>query len=72
MDTTKVFDALDRKIERMVSRRPFGSADTLQRAAHQEWFSLSREDWLEAIGHHPRVGDRDALRARFAGSDAGV
>src|SRR5262249_42518408 len=23
--------------------------------------------WLEAIGHHPRLGDREALRAKFAG-----
>jgi 2-oxo-4-hydroxy-4-carboxy-5-ureidoimidazoline decarboxylase len=56
-----------RWVERMVARRPFGSADTLQRAARQEWFSCLPEDWLEAIGHHPRLGDRDALRARFAG-----
>jgi 2-oxo-4-hydroxy-4-carboxy-5-ureidoimidazoline decarboxylase len=57
-----------RWVERMLARRPFGSADTLQRAAGQEWFSLTREDWLEAIGHHPRLGDRDALRARFSGA----
>src|SRR5262249_48008736 len=56
-----------RWVERMLARRPFGSADTLQRAARQEWVSLSREDWLEAIGHHPRLGDREALRAKFAG-----
>ena len=25
-----------------------------------------RSDWLEAFGHHPKIGDRDSLRQRFA------
>lgn len=53
-------------IERMVARRPFGSHDALMAAAREEWFGLQRSDWLEAFGHHPKIGDRDSLRQRFA------
>ena len=55
-----------RWIARMVARRPFGSQPALLTAARQEWFSLSKSDWLEAFSHHPKIGDRDALRQRFA------
>jgi 2-oxo-4-hydroxy-4-carboxy-5-ureidoimidazoline decarboxylase len=34
-------------------------------AARDVWSALSREDWLEAFAHHPRIGDVDALRQRF-------
>ncbi len=30
------------------------------------WWRLSKADWLEAFAAHPRIGDIDALRARFA------
>ena len=50
----------------MVARRPFGSHDALMTSARDEWFGLQRSDWLEAFGHHPKIGDRDSLRQRFA------
>jgi len=33
--------------------------------AEREWARASREDILEAFSHHPRIGDRESLRARF-------
>jgi hypothetical protein len=27
--------------------------------------ALSEADWLEAFSHHPQIGDRAALEARF-------
>lgn len=59
-----------RWVERMLARRPFGSRETARDAARDEWFALSPDDWLEAFGHHPMIGDRDALRRRFAGTRA--
>jgi 2-oxo-4-hydroxy-4-carboxy-5-ureidoimidazoline decarboxylase len=53
-------------VDRMMARRPFGSRDALAAAAREEWFVLGRADWLEAFGHHPKIGDRDSLRQRFA------
>jgi 2-oxo-4-hydroxy-4-carboxy-5-ureidoimidazoline decarboxylase len=53
-------------VERMLRRRPFGSADALVTAAHDAWLDLSHTDWLEAFGHHPKIGDRASLARRFA------
>jgi 2-oxo-4-hydroxy-4-carboxy-5-ureidoimidazoline decarboxylase len=54
-----------RWVEAMLERRPFASQDAALAAARDEWFRLSRDDWREAFSQHPRIGDRDSLRARF-------
>ena len=56
----------ERWVERMMARRPFGSSDAAMAAAREAWFGLQPDDWIEAFGKHPRIGDRDALRRRFA------
>ena len=50
----------------MMAHRPFGSRESLVGAARDEWFALGRSDWLEAFSHHPKIGDRESLRRRFA------
>ena len=50
----------------MIDRRPFHSADRLLEDARRIWFSLDADDWREAFTHHPKIGDRAALQARFA------
>ena len=52
--------------EGMLARRPFASEKALLDAADQVWRGLSKEDFLEAFAHHPRIGGKDALRAKFA------
>lgn len=54
-----------RWVDRMMARRPFGSDARLLRTARIEWFGLTEVDWLEAFSHHPKIGDRAALAARF-------
>jgi 2-oxo-4-hydroxy-4-carboxy-5-ureidoimidazoline decarboxylase len=54
-----------RWVDRMLDRRPFGGLAALLNAAREEWFALSPDDWREAFAHHPRIGGRDVLRARF-------
>ena len=49
----------------MLALRPFGTTAALLAAARREWFSLTPEDWKEAFTHHPKIGDREALRSRF-------
>ena len=63
----------------MAQRFPFQTKDELFAAAEEIWFKLLPNDWLEAFAHHPKIGDRDALRAKFArtqqwaaGEQAGV
>jgi 2-oxo-4-hydroxy-4-carboxy-5-ureidoimidazoline decarboxylase len=54
-----------RWVSRMMSRRPFGREAKLLSVARIEWFGLTEADWLEAFSHHPQIGDRAALEARF-------
>ena len=49
----------------MTAARPFASAEALHASAEAQWARASREDILEAFSHHPRIGDREALRSRF-------
>jgi 2-oxo-4-hydroxy-4-carboxy-5-ureidoimidazoline decarboxylase len=55
-----------RWVTSMLARRPFGSEPALLSAARREWFALSKADWIAAFDHHPRIGDTEALRQRFA------
>jgi 2-oxo-4-hydroxy-4-carboxy-5-ureidoimidazoline decarboxylase len=54
-----------RWVTRMLQRRPFRGQGKLLAAARVEWFGLGEADWLEAFSHHPRIGDRESLAARF-------
>lgn len=55
-----------RWVERMLERRPFGTDEALRHSAREVWFGLSNADWREAFSHHPKIGDRESLRRRFA------
>ncbi len=59
-----------RWIDRMLGRRPFGSREALLSAARAEWDALDERDWREAFTHHPKIGDREALRERFPSTHA--
>jgi 2-oxo-4-hydroxy-4-carboxy-5-ureidoimidazoline decarboxylase len=51
----------------MTARRPFGSDAALFAAADEEWARLDRDDVLEALAHHPRIGANvDELRKKYA------
>ena len=53
-------------VGRMLARRPFRDRDGMLSAARDEWFGLTPTEWREAFAHHPKIGDRDGLRRRFA------
>lgn len=50
----------------MTARRPFASSAALLQAADAVWQGLDDDAWREAFAHHPKIGDREALRSRFA------
>ena len=52
--------------QQLAAARPFPSAATLHESSNRIWFSLSREDWLEAFSHHPRIGERTITQPKFA------
>lgn len=55
-------------IERMVAGRPYADVPHLLDQAAEAWWSLGPDDWREAFAHHPRIGDMESLRRRFAGA----
>lgn len=55
-----------RWIQSMMQRIPFADWQALRSDADEIWLGLDRDDWMEAFAHHPKIGDIDSLRARFA------
>jgi 2-oxo-4-hydroxy-4-carboxy-5-ureidoimidazoline decarboxylase len=55
-----------RWVDRMLAARPFPSAKVLYDAADRIWAELGKDDHLEAFHHHPRIGDVDGIRKKFA------
>ena len=50
----------------MLEARPFRSRTQLFGEAERLWWSLGDGDWLEAFGHHPKIGaDPEKLRKQF-------
>lgn len=63
----------------MLKERPFSSSDVVLESADTVWWRLSTSDWQEAFAQHPKIGDRESLRQKFAstahwasGEQAGV
>jgi OHCU decarboxylase len=49
-----------RWVSEMIAARPFESGKDMVDKADRIWNALSREDWIEAFDHHPRIGERTA------------
>jgi len=49
-----------RWVTEMLSRRPFGSRETLTTSGETIWQQLTPADWVEAFRQHPRIGATDA------------
>ena len=52
-------------VETMADGRPYDSEEALLEAADVCWWSLSRDDWLEAFAAHPKIGDVESLRSKY-------
>jgi len=59
-----------RWVDAMLGSRPFAGRAGLHAAADHAAVDLVHDDWLEAFGHHPRIGDVAALRVKFASTAA--
>jgi 2-oxo-4-hydroxy-4-carboxy-5-ureidoimidazoline decarboxylase len=54
----------------MTAARPFKSEAALLAAAETAWSRCGEAEWLEAFKQHPKIGDLDSLRKRFAATAA--
>ncbi len=52
--------------EQMVAGRPFASETLLRETAQQLWRALPGTDWLEAFAAHPRIGDLESIKKKYA------
>ena len=59
--------ASERWVDRMLVEQPFPKNNQfLMRDAAEFWWYMDRLDWLEAFAAHPKIGDVESLRAKFA------
>ncbi|MBC6607011.1 2-oxo-4-hydroxy-4-carboxy-5-ureidoimidazoline decarboxylase [Hymenobacter sp. BT188] len=55
-------------VEAMADRLPVPDKETLFEQAASIWYNLSEHDWREAFTHHPKIGDINSLKEKFAGT----
>ncbi len=54
--------------EAMIEKLPFTSTKKLLEGAATAWYSSNEADWQEAFSHHPKIGDLENLKEKFAGT----
>ena len=54
----------------VLAGRPFRDKAALLAASDAAWAATGEAEWREAFSHHPRIGGKDALRAKFAATRA--
>lgn len=73
LELTSVFEtccAAPRWIDGMVNARPFQSTEQLLNCADRLWQQASENDIRAAFEGHPRIGDVNTLKAKFANTAA--
>ena len=53
-------------VEKMLELFPMATDEQLLQEASRVWYSCGEADWRQAFGHHPKIGDLDSLRKKFA------
>ncbi|UEG48712.1 2-oxo-4-hydroxy-4-carboxy-5-ureidoimidazoline decarboxylase [Ferruginibacter lapsinanis] len=53
-------------VEKMLPFFPVDDLVELLEDAEEQWYTCTEADWLEAFTHHPKIGDIDSLKKKFA------
>lgn len=53
-------------VQKMLSFVPAEDLVELLEDAEELWWKCSEQDWKEAFAHHPKIGDTDSLKKKFA------
>jgi 2-oxo-4-hydroxy-4-carboxy-5-ureidoimidazoline decarboxylase len=53
-------------VEHMVAARPFTDGQAIKSSANVIWKTCEESDFLEAFEGHPKIGDVNSLRAKYA------
>ncbi len=57
-------------VEKMLTVFPVDDLIDLFEYSDEKWAECSREDYLEAFSHHPKIGDVSTLKEKFASTSA--
>lgn len=53
-------------VNKMISSRPFKSKNEAIEISDLIWNSISKNDWLEAFEHHPKIGDINSMKEKYS------
>ena len=53
-------------VQGMTDSRPFANRDAMLARSESLWPTLTERDWLQAFEAHPRIGNVDSLRKKYA------
>ena len=53
-------------VNKMVSELPAEDLVDLLEIAEEQWYACQETDWREAFAHHPKIGDINSLKEKFA------
>ena len=53
-------------VEQLAAAFPMSGKQQLLDEAERVWFACSEKDWREAFTHHPKIGDVNSLKEKFA------
>jgi 2-oxo-4-hydroxy-4-carboxy-5-ureidoimidazoline decarboxylase len=56
----------ERWVAEMVASRPYSDFNMLRETADRIWDKLTEEDYLQAFDGHPKIGDVNSLKAKYA------
>lgn len=59
-------------VEKMAAGFPVLSVHGLLGLASKTWHACGEEDWKEAFGDHPKIGDLETLKTKYAGTGASM
>lgn len=57
-------------VQGMVDNRPYTSLKAMLARSQRLWPTLTERDWLQAFEAHPKIGDVDSLRKKYASTRA--
>ncbi len=58
----------ERWVQGVLAGRPYHDEQALRDAANRVWTSLEKADYLQAFAGHPKIGDVNSLKAKYAAS----
>ncbi|MFT7337862.1 MAG: 2-oxo-4-hydroxy-4-carboxy-5-ureidoimidazoline decarboxylase [Marinobacter maritimus] len=57
-------------VKGMLAGLPYRDQTALITQSRNLWSKLTKQDWLQAFSAHPKIGDIDSLRAKYASTKA--